>query len=64
MHWQIERDDKGEPVRLVWLGPGPIRSAHNDQLDQMIARNSLPMPAMREWAKARGLTAPVPPSGS
>jgi hypothetical protein len=55
VNWRIERDDKGQPVRMVWLGPGKLRSAHNDALDKMIARNSLPMPGMREWARAHGL---------
>jgi hypothetical protein len=28
---------------------------YNRELDEMLRLNSLPMPAMREWAKERGL---------
>jgi hypothetical protein len=50
MNWMIERDEKGEPIRMRWLGPTPIKTTDDAQ-----PKYQPFMPAMREWAKARGL---------
>lgn len=55
MSWIIERDAAGNPVRMIWEGPGTRPSAHNEERERMIRVNSLPMPAMREWAQRHGL---------
>lgn len=55
MNWIIERDDKGEPVRMWWARENARERALQKKLDQADRNNALPMPAMREWAKERGL---------
>jgi hypothetical protein len=56
MRWIIERDEKGEPVRMVWApGADEYLAQCNREYREAAERNALPMPAMREWAKARGL---------
>ncbi len=50
MNWEIERDDKGEPIRMVWLGR-PIKV----DVDKAQLEPEPFMPAMREWAKSHGL---------
>jgi hypothetical protein len=56
MSWTIERDKDGKPVRM-WWAPGAdeyLRQQHRE-LEAAKMRARLPMPAMREWAKERGL---------
>jgi hypothetical protein len=45
--WLIERDEKGEPVRMHWLGPdAPAGGAPEPEHF---------MPGMRDWARKHGL---------
>lgn len=55
MSWAIERDEKGKPIRMIWTGPDPSPTAIALERQRESERNNLPMPAMRQWAKARGL---------
>jgi hypothetical protein len=48
MNWGIERDEKGEPVRLWWLGPEVPDPPAKPKPEPF-------MPAMREWARRHGL---------
>lgn len=56
MNWIIERDKEGWPIHMTWAGPGPSPTEKALERQREAERNALPMPAMREWAKARGLT--------
>lgn len=56
----IERDDGGAPIRLIWSSEFKSvqeRKLMEDafQAAERARRNALPMAAMIEWAKARGL---------
>jgi hypothetical protein len=55
MNWIIERDEKGEPIRMVWTTSAPMVTIEQIERARCAFANSLPMPAMREWARARGL---------
>jgi len=56
MSWIIERDENDEPVRLWWApGADEYIAEQHRAIEKARAENSYPMPAMREWAKARGL---------
>ena len=46
--WLIERDEKGEPVRLRWLGPDVPERERPPEPEHF-------MPAMRDWARAHGI---------
>lgn len=57
MNWIIERDKDGQPVRMCWGGAEGeriIRQREAERAEQ-IRKQSLPMPAMREWATKHGL---------
>jgi len=59
IHWQIERDEDGRPVRLVWSSEWQRAmeawarwDAQQDAEEE--AKRSLPMPSMRKWLEERG----------
>jgi hypothetical protein len=57
MYYEIERDENGEPIRM-WFRNGEYKIAEAElERARLAFVNSLPMPAMREWARARGLIA-------
>lgn len=55
MNWIIERDPKdGLPCRLWWAGNGPRKRSKKEIEQERLAQiNALPMPAMRDWYKAK-----------
>lgn len=57
MNWIIERDEKGMPVMMRWNGGSAIHHVSIAEIERgrCEAINKLPMPAMREWAKKRGI---------
>jgi len=55
MNWIIERDKDGKPLRMWWARELKAEKELQARLDAADRHNELPMPAMREWAKKRGL---------
>lgn len=55
MGWVIERDLSEAPIRLWWDPNPPFVSLERIAAARAAYVSSLPMPAMREWAKQRGL---------
>jgi hypothetical protein len=55
VNWIIERDEIGKPVLLRWTTSAPTVTIQELEQARLAFINSLPMPAMREWARARGL---------
>jgi len=55
LNWIIERDKDGQPVRMWWAGEGPSPIEEALERQRAAERMALPMPAMREWARKRGL---------
>jgi hypothetical protein len=57
MYYEIERDEEGWPVRM-WLRNGREKiSKREEERRRLLYLNSLPMPAMRVWARDHGLIA-------
>jgi hypothetical protein len=57
MYYEIERDEEGWPLRM-WLRNGREKvSEQEKQRRRLLYLNSLPMPAMRDWARDHGLIA-------
>jgi hypothetical protein len=57
MYYEIERDEEGWPVRM-WIRNGREKVSEKEkQRRRLIFLNSLPMPAMRDWAREHGLIA-------
>jgi hypothetical protein len=55
MNWLIERDEKGEPLRMVWMGPGDATITAKPEIVRAFVVNRLPMRSMQNWAFDHGL---------